>query len=110
MTLEEKNKIVAEFDDAISWDKERELWFNEARNNNSGGWQEYLTYNTDYNELHRVWVKFRDLEIKDSRKSFEHIKFKEGLSDNITYKPISVAFENLVTAIIWYNSITTKTS
>lgn len=105
MNLEEKLKIVAEFDDAISWDKERELWFNEARNNNSGGWQEYLAYKTDYNELHRVWVRFRDLKLKKDNLKDGQALHRTLIRNAITDLPIEKAFEKLTEALIWYNSI-----
>jgi hypothetical protein len=60
-------------------------------------------YHSDYNELIKVWVKFRDLYEPELGKALWDVK--ENIKTIIVMKPIEEAFEELGKAIEWYNTI-----
>jgi hypothetical protein len=67
---------------------------------------EFLKYDHSYNWLMLAWHKFRDLKFEeDSKHEMEHYEFKQNITGKICYGAIESAFESLVSAIQWYNSI-----
>lgn len=64
-------------------------------------------YHTDYNWLHRVWVKFRDLDQRHWNKPEWHLH-KAQIIRAIIDSPIEEAFLELGRAIEWYEQINSK--
>lgn len=63
-------------------------------------------FNFDHNDLHKIWVKFRDLKIEnigESNKKIFGIEPPIGLK--ILFGTIEEAFTAIANAIKWYNTI-----
>ena len=60
----------------------------------------------DYETPHEEWVKFRDLKIEDHSNRIKHYRLIKRISKKICHHPISVAFDELVKGIEWYNNLT----
>ena len=58
-------------------------------------------YNTSYDALMPVWVKYRDLQIDHP----EYYKYWDAVYDYLAVESISSTFQALSDAITWYNSI-----
>jgi hypothetical protein len=58
--------------------------------------------------MHRAWEKFRDLRFEGTHEQFEHSEFKQNIAHHICYASIEEAFQSIVSAIQWYNSINKK--
>lgn len=55
-------------------------------------------------ELHRVWVKFINLMYQDTLTNKQELMLN-SIKHSFMHRPIDEAFEKIVDAIIWYNSI-----
>lgn len=67
-----------------------------------------LSYNSDYNDLMRVWFKFKNLDLKldVNKQQFlirDYRDYVDLISHLITTTNINYVFERLVEAIKWYN-------
>lgn len=67
-------------------------------------------YYERYDNLMPAWVKFRDLKFSEpddnpTMDEIKHLKLCASISWSITNKPITEAFDELVSGINWYNSI-----
>lgn len=74
---------------------------------NGAGWciTEMLKYHSHWNWLMKVWIKFRELRFEGIHEQFEHSEFKQNISHKICYGTMDDAFQSIVSAIQWYNSI-----
>lgn len=64
---------------------------------------DFLCFNSSYDSLMPVWVKFRDMYEPELGKALWDVK--ENIKTIIVMKPIEEAFEELGKAIEWYNTI-----
>ncbi len=64
-----------------------------------------LRYDESYDELMKVWVKFRNLKLYNPKDMFEHSKMKSLIDLAICYRSHEEAFWQLATAIKWFNII-----
>ncbi len=66
-----------------------------------------LSYHTDYNQLHELWDKFKrtDLAIVPTDCLMEFKDRRIDIQEGMLYETKEVAFNRLVSAIIWLNSI-----
>ena len=60
-------------------------------------------YHSDWSWLMPVWVKFRDMQMREEIKAL-HINFIARLSQDLAYSTIEEFFHNLCVAIKWYNN------
>jgi hypothetical protein len=73
--------------------------------------RENYNYHSDFNLLIYAWYKFRDLNMVDIKvmmvlkAEIEHANFKEKIAHCICYRDFQSAFQSIVSAIQWYNSI-----
>lgn len=113
MTLQEKLKIVAEFMGLIQsaqgqWSEPDEYEYIDNVEY-STNWITTLKYQTDYNQLHRVWCKFRDTVVTpdefNTPEQQNHLDYKKLIGNLILTCDIQTAFEQLVLGIIYLNSI-----
>lgn len=116
MTEEEKNysKIMAEF---VGYKKAGNLWHFDGiitprwmpkdifEGSNTNGFM----FHNDYNWIHAVWVKFRDLNVgwKEFRYGTGNARklthYKQTIGEPILHDNISKVFTELGEAINWYN-------
>lgn len=89
-----KNEIVARFCRVKNMYFENGLSFNAS---------------TDYNDLMKAWIKFRDLEFDDKEKNMRHDEFCDRIGNDIVFYSITEAFDELVKGIEWYNSLKNTT-
>lgn len=95
----EGNKILAEFEyDTDDW---------EYLNYTYSLHKDDLSYNSDYNDLMRVWFKFNSVEISKLDLCYRDklMGFKGGYIVCLTHKSINEAFNKLLKGILYYNSV-----
>lgn len=68
----------------------------------------HLCYDTDYNELHRVWDKFRDFKFAKVSDQILHGCHKDVICNAIVFKPILTAFTALSDGVEWLGTIKEK--
>lgn len=105
MTLEEKSILLADFMGYERTDKD--YWEPTFKGETKGEvlWPRDFKYNTSYDALMPVWVKFRDLKLKKDNLKDGQALHRTLIRNAITDLPIEKAFEKLTEALIWYNSI-----
>lgn len=64
-----------------------------------------MKYHSNWQWLMPAWYQFVDLILSDPINQFKHSELKTIIGYAILYGDIKLAFENLVVAIQWYNSI-----
>lgn len=67
-----------------------------------------LGYNSDYNWLHEVWVKFRDLKFEGETAEYIldiHKTLTRKIGWAMLNSEITEAFDELVKGIEWYNNL-----
>ena len=67
-----------------------------------------IPYQTSYDWIFPVWIKFRDIDsftIEEYKNRIEYISCKNKIADLIPYISIDKLYEKLVQGITWYNSI-----
>lgn len=109
-TTEEKNKVLAEFmGESIIMQKSSVGNFLIPMRFDNVHHRGYTAckYHSSYDWLMPVWHKFRDLETKGMEKMI-HCDYVEKLESAILWHPITEAFDLLVEAVEWYNSINDK--
>jgi hypothetical protein len=100
------NEILGLFDGATSYYDGRygKLWSHPLIK----GTHFNLQYNSSWDWLMPVWYKFRDLKFEGEEVSQEHALFSMAINVAIIHKckdsPLP-AFNELVSAINWYNTI-----
>ena len=99
---DDSNELIAIFD---GWELVDENNAQAFEKNGRWLYHYQLNYNVDWNHLINVWYKFRDLRIEDLKAEIEHSNFKLNISYCICYRDIDSAFQSIVSAIQWYNSI-----
>lgn len=111
-TLEEKLKVIAEFVDFpdFYFIKTQEIPISENAPPKIIEVPFDDISDIDYNMLMPVWFKFRELHFSSDNINFEtnnrgHLEHCIRISAAITGQPISVFFERMHDAIVWYNSI-----
>jgi hypothetical protein len=65
-----------------------------------------FTYNNDRNELHRVWVKFRELRVNVLEEyEREYWAIVEKVAYKVAYGTLPELFTALVEAVRWWNEV-----
>lgn len=107
----EGNKIIAEFMGFIhepSLDDEvlgKALW---RLSDNENFYDSRMKYHTSWDWLMPVYDKFRCLVIDGEKNFRKRNRFVVLISDEIIRVNITEAYEKLIEAIQWYNSLTDK--
>lgn len=101
-TLKEKNVIIAEFEgfeltDKFP-DKDRTYMLGKRVELDST-----FKYNSDYNELMRVWKKLRYVNV--DKNNVELDELIDSVENNILYDSIEIAYDSIVKTIQLYNSL-----
>lgn len=111
-TLEEKIKVIAEFD---GWKKSpyqntpNKMYKNTGEKNELSKHLNSFNYHKSYDELIPVWFKFRDISFEANEQGFinynTHHDHCSIICKSISFDPILIAFENIYSAIVWYDRI-----
>ncbi len=70
-----------------------------------GGFTKMLEYHYNRNWLHKAWQQFRDLRFENVAHQIEHSVLKDTIVHCLCYMNVDSAFQSIVSAIKWYNSI-----
>lgn len=59
----------------------------------------------DYNALHRVWEKFRELRFDDMKDKVSHSNKNQSIAHAMAYGTLTDLYNALVEAVKWYNEV-----